>query len=144
MGNYFPVPVRYRMSASLDDGGEWGARLVGIFFIVMGILLFMRPATSALRPGTALMVGALGVPAMTSAADDPRVMIIVGCLLFGVGTLIVLRKAWAHWIGMALALVLFVPVVPYVTLGGLLIIYVLWRGRPRRERRRSSTGASPG
>jgi hypothetical protein len=138
MGNYFPVPVRYRMSASLDDGGEWGARLVGVFFIVMGILLVARPATSALRSGAALMFGALGVPFMTSGVDDPRVMIVVSCLLLCVGTLIVLRKAWAHWIGMALALVLFVPVVPYVTLAGLLIIYVLWRGRPRRHRRRSS------
>ena len=31
---------------------------------------------------------------------------------------------------MFLALVLFVPAFPYITLAGLLIIYVLWRGRP--------------
>ena len=41
-----------------EVAGKWGARLVGIFYIVLGILLIARPATSALGPGTALMIGA--------------------------------------------------------------------------------------
>ena len=52
-------------------------------------------------------------------------------MVTGVG--IVLRTSWAYWVGMVVSLVLFVPAVPYITIVGLLIIYVLWRGRPGRK-----------
>lgn len=134
MQNYFPVPLRYHSTSSLDDDGEWGAKLVGVFFVVVGVLTIIQPATSVLRPGTMLMIGALGVPAMAAGAQDPWVAIVVGCLLVVVGAFVALRKAWAHWAAMAMALVLFVPAVPYITLAGILMIWVLWRGRPRRPR----------
>ena len=87
MRNYFPVPARYGISGSLDDEGEWEAKLVGVCFIVLGALTIARPVLSELRMGTILLLGALGVPAF-----------------------------------------------PYFTLAGLLVIFLLWRGRPDRSR----------
>jgi len=139
MQNYFPVPARYRLSTVVGDEGEWGARLVGVFFIVLGALTILRPALSALRPGTALLFGVLGIPAMVTRIADPLVTAAIGGLLLATGLGIVLRKGWAHWLGMVLALVLFVPAMPYITLAGLLIIFALWRGRPQRGRKRAST-----
>jgi hypothetical protein len=122
------------VSGSLDEEGVWGAKLVGVLYLLLGVLTVARPALSALRPGTVLMFGFLGVPAMVSRGPESWVaLIVVGGVLLAVGAFIILRRSWAHWGGMLVALVLFVPAVPYITLAGLLIIWVLWRGRPRRQ-----------
>lgn len=130
MSNYFPLAVRYPTGSTDWGDREWGARLAGFFFVVQGVLILVHPLLRALRFGTLMLFGALGLPALMAGGPAPLAMAL-GVVLAAVGLGILARHGWADWTGVVAALFLYVPRwdLPLVAGGGMLICLALIRRR---------------
>lgn len=130
MLNYFPIAWRYPLGAMDGDDPEWGARLAGFFLLVQGVLILLHPLIATLRFGTRLAFGVLGLPALMGGGPL-SLTLVFGALLVAVGLGILARQAWADWLGLGLALLLYVPRMdlPLMAGAGLLICYALGRRR---------------
>jgi len=130
MQNYYARPVRYTVSAGQAEDPEWGARLVGILYLVMGGVLLITPLIKSLGVGTQIFFGIFGIPAFATRTLSLPVLVVVAAFLLFVGGCILARQGWAYFLGMATAFVLFMPSFPVGTAVGCLILYALWQGLP--------------
>ncbi|MGD8331101.1 MAG: hypothetical protein PVJ49_16855 [Acidobacteriota bacterium] len=131
MQNYYPTPVRYTVSSGDVEDYEWGARLAGILYIVLGGVMLIMPLIQTLGRGVQLFFSIFGIPAsMTETLTVPAALIMGGLLLL-IGAGVILRYGPMFFPAMAVAFFLFMPSFPIGTAVGCALVYVLWQGMPR-------------
>lgn len=132
MQNYYPTPVRYSLAGGEWDDRQWGARLAGILFMVIGGILLIQPLLASLGIAAQVAFGILGAAAFMTRTLSLPVALAMGTVLLLVGAGVVARIGPVYFIAMVLTFFMFMPSFPIGTLVGCGLLYVLWQGLPTR------------
>jgi len=123
--HYYVSPVRYTLSAGGTDSEVWGARLVGLVFIALSVLLLETPVRETLGATIQAVFGAQGISVLAGLAAEHWQNWLVGGVLLTAGLGIVTGWRLAYFAGVALSVAM-LPFVPFGTGGGIVMGFVLW------------------
>ena len=141
--NYYATPVRYTVSGGVFDDPQWGARLAGILYMVMGGVLMITPLIKSLGIAAQIALGIFGAAAFMTTTLSFPVALAIAAVLMIVGAGVVAGFRPAYFPAMVLAFVLFMLSFPLGTAVGCVLLYVLWRGMPTRKPKPAAGAESP-
>ena len=130
MQNFYPVPLSYEVGASGGDDDNWTGRLVGILFVLLGVVTLTAPLFVYLRPSTRVILGVFGAPIMVRGVPTLIWSVAEGGALLLVGVGILSSRRWAFFVGMLFALRLLLTGGPTWWILGTLMLLTLWSGLP--------------
>ena len=127
VGNYWVKPVRYSVAAGSLEEDQWGAHLIGVLFVVLGLIFLVGPIVTLFGRSMIWLAVLLGPITLLGMGGFTGVGLLIGATSLAAGVGILFDRTWAYAAGTLLGFLFFAGAFPVGTAAAALIAWILVR-----------------